>query len=101
MLYTYKDIEVGTSTIKAFEMMGKRIGIGPYIRLSSIIIQNIKNGTDSFINSLDTEIRTLEKKREETYIKKGGELGAKLLLPMMLLMGITLLIVMLPALLTM
>ena len=100
MLYTYKDIEVGTSTIQAFELMGKRIGIGPYIRLSSIIIQNIKNGTEGFINSLESEVRTLERKREETYIKKGGELGAKLLLPMMLLMGITLLIVMLPALLT-
>ena len=100
MLYTYKDIEVGTSSIKAFEKMGKRIGISPYIRLSSIIIQNIKNGTDSFINSLDVEVRTLERKREEAYIKKGGELGAKLLVPMMMLMGITLLIVMLPALLT-
>jgi hypothetical protein len=46
------------------------------------------------------EVKTLERKREEMYIKKGGELGAKLLFPMMLLMGITLLIVMLPALLT-
>ena len=100
LLYTYKDIEVGTSTIQAFERMGRRIGIGPYIRLSSLIIQNIKNGTDSFIESLDVEVKTLERKREEMYIKKGGELGAKLLFPMMLLMGITLLIVMLPALLT-
>ncbi|MBE5934865.1 MAG: hypothetical protein E7262_03645 [Lachnospiraceae bacterium] len=101
MLYTYKDIEVGTSSIEAFKEMGKRIGISPYIRLSSIIIQNIRNGTDNFIDALELEVKSVESKQTEHYIKKGGELGAKLLLPMMLMMGITLIIVMLPALIIM
>ena len=101
MLYTYKDMEVGTSCVEAFTDFGRRIGIGSYIRLSSIIVQNIKNGTQYFIDALELEVKDVEIKQREMYVKKGGELGAKLLVPMMLLMAITLVIVMLPALMTM
>jgi hypothetical protein len=97
MLYTYKDIEVGTPVVEAYTEWGKRVGVGAYTRLSSLMIQNIKSGTQGFVEALDMEVASMESKRKEMYIRRGGQLGAKLLIPMMIMMVLTLVVVMLPA----
>ena len=97
MLYTYKDIEVGTPVVEAYTEWGKRVGVGAYTRLSSLMIQNIKSGTQGVVEALDMEVASMESKRKEMYIRRGGQLGAKLLIPMMIMMVLTLVVVMLPA----
>ena len=63
----------------------------------SLIIQSLKIGSEGFINALELEEEFMQSEKKEMYIKQVEKLGAKLLLPMVILMGITMVLVVVPA----
>ena len=68
-----------------------------YKKLAAIIIQNVKRGTDGLKESLSTETKNAFEERKQTARKLGEEAGTKLLFPMIMMMGIVLIIIVIPA----
>ena len=97
MVCTYRKIQSGMPSIEAFKEYGKRIGLSPYIKLSTLILQNIKTGSKGFVDALELEAKFVESMRQELFVKEGHKLGTKLLLPMIVMMGLTMVIVVIPA----
>lgn len=97
MLATTYELKLGISEVKAYEQFGSRIGLIPYMKFSSLVIQNLKKGTKGFTELLIYEASQAFEQRKETAKRLGEEAGTKLLFPMMLLLIIVFLIIMIPA----
>lgn len=97
MLTTVNELKLGTSENNAYEQYGRRIGLIPYIKFTSLITQNRKKGNRGFTELLRQEALEAFEDRKEMAKRLGEEAGTKLLVPMMFLMLIVFLIIMLPA----
>lgn len=101
MIITWNEMENGMSEIIAFERFGRRIKLKVYLRLVSLLTQNMKKGSKGMLELLSMEAREAMEERKQTARKLGEEAGTKLLIPMILMFGIVLVIVMVPAFLSM
>lgn len=97
MLITTFELKLGVPEAIAYEQFGRRTGLIPYMKFSSLISQNLKKGTRGFTEMLMYEAAQAFEQRKETAKRLGEEAGTKLLMPMMLLMVIVFLIIMIPA----
>lgn len=91
-------IRNGMSEGEAYEQFGKRCGLHSYIKLGSLLSQNISKGSKGMKLLLSQEVEEAFEERKRSARKKGEEAGTKMLLPMMLLLGIVLVIAGVPAL---
>lgn len=94
---TLRDMENGISISEAIEDFGKRIQLIPYMKVSSLIVQNMKKGTENLLILLEYEAIEAFKERKETAKRLGEQAGTKLLFPMIIMMGIVFGIILLPA----
>lgn len=97
VLTAYQEMTNGASEAAAMEHFGKRCRQLSYLRYASIINQNMKKGTEGFIALLETEASDAFEKRKELSRQMGETAGTKLLLPMMLMFGIVIAIIIMPA----
>lgn len=97
LLLAVRKMENGMPEIEALKFFGERCNLFCYKKLVSLICQNLKKGTDGLRESMMNESRNAFEERKQTARKQGEETGTKLLLPMMLMMGIVLVIIVLPA----
>ena len=97
MILTWHEIENGIAEIEAFTQFGKKMKLRPYLRLSSLITQNMKKGTKGFLSQLEAEAREAQEERKQMARRLGEEAGTKLLIPMSIMLLIVLMIVMVPA----
>ena len=97
MLTTVNELKLGMSENNAYEQYGRRIGLIPYIKFSSLITQNRKKGNRGFSELLRQEAIEAFENRKEMAKRLGEEAGTKLLAPMMFLLLIVFLIIMIPA----
>lgn len=97
MVITWNEIESGVPELEAFEAFGKRMKLRCYLRLSSLITQNMKKGTRGFLALLEGEAREAQEERKQLARKLGEEASSKLLFPMLIMLIIVLGIVMVPA----
>jgi hypothetical protein len=81
----------------AYEQYGRRTGLIPYIKFSSLISQNLKKGNRGFTELLMKEAIEAFEDRKETAKRLGEEAGTKLLIPMMIMLIIVFLIILVPA----
>lgn len=88
MLLTKRQMENGLSEEKAYEMFGRRIGLLPYMKFSTLLVQNLKKGTADIIRILEYESADVFNERKENAKILGEEAGTKLLIPMMIMMVI-------------
>lgn len=98
---TMQEIRDGVSEMKAMESFGKRCRCMPYMRFSSIITQNIRKGSEGILNILEQEASQALVERKQEALKRGEVAGTKLLFPMMLMLGLVMAIIMIPAFMTM
>lgn len=96
--YTLNEISSGISEGQAYINLGHRLKLSVYLKLTSLLSQNVKKGTKDVLQMLAEEEESSLLLKRELAKKKGEEAGTKLLFPMMLLLGTVLVIVMLPAL---
>lgn len=101
VLAAYQEMTNGASEAAAIEHFGKRCRQLCYLRYASIINQNMKKGTEGFIALLEAEAADAFEKRKEWSRQLGETAGTKLLLPMMLMFGIVICIIIMPAFMTM
>lgn len=97
MLLTVYEMESGEAQTKAYEHFGRRCRIPDYNKLSTMLSQNIRKGAANLPFLLKEEARNAFENRKHTARKLGEKAGTKLLVPMMMLLGITLIIIMIPA----
>jgi hypothetical protein len=94
------EIKSGIPESDAYYNMGHRINIPVYIKLMSMLSQNVKKGTKDLLAAMETEEQAALQARKELAKKRGEEAGTKLLFPMIVLMAIVMIIVVMPAILS-
>lgn len=97
MLITQREIESGKGEVKAYEAFGERCELQRYRKLSSYLIQNLKKGNRKLCNFLEQEAVEAFAERKSMAQQYGEEVGTKLLLPMLMMLGIVIVIIMVPA----
>ncbi len=97
MLYTCRELKAGISESEAYEHFGRRTGLQEYIRLGTLMTQNLKKGSSSLLPRLHEEAGMAQSEQLKMGRKLGEEASTKLLLPMVMMLGVVMVIVMLPA----
>lgn len=106
--YVYEEMKVsrkrmqnGISEAEAYSEFGRRCDSGSYIKLGCLLEQNIRKGTKGLNDCLNQEVREAFAERKVLAKKRGEETATKLLLPMMMMLIISMVIVLVPAFLSM
>ena len=94
---TYHEMKSGISENEAYKNMAERIKIAEYKKLSNILLQQLEKGSKDFVFTLQQETVDAFEKRKRNAREAGEKAGTKLLLPMGIMFGITLVIIMVPA----
>lgn len=97
MLTTNYEIGDGESERIAYEKFGVRTNLGSYQRLVRILIQNLQTGSRGLCELLEQESVDAMEERKAFVRKLGEEAGTKMLLPLVLMLGIVIVIIMVPA----
>lgn len=97
MLITQREIESGKGEVRAYEAFGERCGLTKYRKLSGCLIQNLKKGNRTLCELLEKEAADAFAERKSMAQRYGEEAGTKLLFPMLLMLGIVVFIIMVPA----
>lgn len=92
-----QEMEHGVSEHEALESFGKRCRMLPYLRFSSMLNQNIQKGSEGLLERLEVEAAEAFEKRKEHVKVMGETAGTKLLLPMVLMLGVVMAIIIVPA----
>lgn len=97
MLLTQREIENGRSEAAAYEGFGERCGLQRYRKLSGYFVQNVKKGNRGLCQLLEKEAEEVFAERKNTAQRLGEEVSTKLLLPMLFMLGIVIVLIMIPA----
>lgn len=97
MLYTCRELQAGISEGAAYEHFGKRTGIQEYIRLSTLLQQNLKKGNSTLLSRLKEEADKSSLERIQNSRRLGEEASTKLLVPMVMMLAVVMIMVMVPA----
>lgn len=95
--FILNEISAGISEEEAYNKLGKRIGLSPYLKFMGIISQNLKRGTSDIKRLLYEEQEMAFNFQKEYARKKGEEASTKLLIPMIMLMVVVMVIIIYPA----
>lgn len=97
MCCTMNQIESGKSEPKAYIEFGERCAIKEYMKLASLLEQNLRKGNKGLIELLENEAQDAFAERINIAKKQGEEAGTKMLLPMGLMLVVVMIIVITPA----
>lgn len=97
MLITCHEIESGVGEARAYERFGERCGLHRYRKFCSLLVQNLRKGTRGLVQLLEQEVSDSFEERKNLAKKSGEEAGTKMLFPMMMMFGIIIVIIMVPA----
>lgn len=102
--YAYEEMEIaitkmksGVSEATAIAEYGDRCGIHCYIKFANIIEQNLKRGSKDMVYALKSEVNSAVNTRKNSILKEGSEISTKLLGPMVIMLIISIVIIMVPA----
>lgn len=97
ILITWNELQSGRSENEAYDHFGRRCQVPAYIKLSTLLSQNIRKGSNDLLYMLRQEADNAFTERKSLAKKLGEEAGTKLLLPMMMMLCIVMVIIMIPA----
>jgi len=100
MLTTNHAMLDGESERSAYQKFGERTDLAVYQRLMRILLQNLQTGSRGLCQLLAQESESAMEERKALARKLGEEAGTKMLLPLMLMLGIVIAIIMVPAMLS-
>lgn len=101
MRHTCSQMQSGMSESEAYREFGRRCRLRPYLKLSSLLEQNRRTGTKNLRAIFRTEMADALEQRKNLARKLGEEAGTKLLMPLFLMLGIVMVMIMVPAMMTM
>lgn len=97
MLYTSREMDSGVAEAESYEKFGRRCNVQEYLRLGALLSQNLRKGTKGLNDLLKLEALQAFEERKARAKRRGEEAGTKLLLPMFLMLAEVLIIVVVPA----
>ncbi|MBE6016333.1 MAG: hypothetical protein E7233_01815 [Lachnospiraceae bacterium] len=97
MRLTLEQIRNGASEAQAYGQFGMRCGLHQYMKLGSILEQNITKGARGMKTLLRQEVRDSFEDRKRLARKKGEEASTKLMIPMVMMLIIVIVIIAFPA----
>ena len=97
MKQTMYEMESGISEAESYERFGRRCNIQEYMKLGALLSQNLRKGTKGLSQILKIEAIQAFEERKARAKRLGEEAGTKLLLPMFLMLSVVLIIVIVPA----
>lgn len=97
ILRTCRELQSGTSEGAALEHFGRRTGRQEYIRLSTLLMQNVKRGNGTLLERLREEADKAGEEKLMESRKSGEEAGTKMLVPMVMMLAVVMVMIMVPA----
>ena len=97
MLITRREIESGKGELRSYQAFGERCGLPRFRKFSNYLVQNMKKGSLSICEILEKEVQEVYIERRSRAKRYGEEATTKLLFPMLLMLGIVIVIIMIPA----
>ena len=97
ILMTCYELQSGRSEKEAYDHFGKRCQVQAYMKLSTLLSQNLRKGSNDLLRVLRQEADNAFAERKSLAKKLGEEAGTKLLVPMMMMLCIVMVIIMIPA----
>lgn len=101
MRRTCHQLQSGMAEGEAYREFGRRCHLQPYLKLSGLLEQNRKTGTKNMKAILRAEMADALEQRKNLARRLGEEAGTKLLMPLFLMLGIVMVMIMVPAMMTM
>lgn len=95
--YTLHKLNTGTPELGAYSELGQRCGLHTYIKLGSLLEQNIKKGSSDLHAALTGEVQEAFMLHKNNILQTGEKASTKMLFPMILLLLIIMIIVIVPA----
>ena len=86
MMVSLCEMENGMSEAQAYELFGKRTGLLQYMKFCTLIVQNLRKGSEDLLELLEYEVTDAFRDRKESARTLGEEAGTKLLMPMMIML---------------
>lgn len=90
-------LENGVLEEKVYQDFGRRCDEMPYRRLCFLLAMHLKQGNHQLLLLLEKEADSAQEERRNMAKKLGEEAGTKLLFPMMLMLGIVMFLILIPA----
>ena len=98
LTYICRKMKNGLSEKEGYELLAKRCNLSCYKKLSGMLIQHMQKGGSSLLYELRNESLKASEEEKRRLQKRGEEMGTKMLFPMMLMLGIVMIFIMIPAL---
>ncbi len=100
MLITVKEMKSGAGERECYEKFGERCGLSVYRKFGAMLSQNLKKGTKGLTVLLNQEAISAFEERKNMAKILGEEAGTKMMLPMFLMLAVVLVIIIVPAFIT-
>ena len=97
MSQTFYEMQGGVPEGEAYEHFGRRCGISTYIKFGALLSQNLRKGTKGLTDLLRLESVQAFENRKNRAKRLGEEASTKLLIPMFGMLAVVLVIVVVPA----
>jgi len=96
MLLTVREMRSGVPEAAAYENFGRRCGLQSYIKLGSLLSQNLKKGSRGLTGMLEKEALSSMEEHRALARKVGEKAGLKLMLPMGMMFAVVLAVLVIP-----
>ena len=96
--YVCRQIDNGLSPKDGYELLAKRCNLPCYRKLTGLMIQHMQKGSNTILENLRKEAKKANEEQKARIQKKGEEMETKLLFPMIIMLGIVMIFIMVPAL---
>lgn len=97
MCTTYREMQSGVPEAEAYEHFGNRCGVVTYMKFGALLSQNLRKGSKGLTELLKMESIQAFENRKSIAKQKGEEASTKLLVPMVGMLAVVMVIVIVPA----
>ena len=97
MRITVYEIQSGTSEDAAYAAYGKRCGLHSYIKFGNMLGQNVRQGISGLTDALREEMSSALEERKTEALRLGELAGTRLLFPMLMMLGVVIISLVIPA----
>lgn len=94
MILTRMEMENGKNEAAAYQAFGRRISMLSYMKFSTLLVQNLRKGSDDLLRRMEVEAEDALRARREFARQLGEEAGTKLLLPMIMMLVVVFALIM-------
>lgn len=97
MALACREMQNGVSEGRAYENFGLRCRLPCYLKLAALLEQNLKKGNRGLSGLLREEVAEAFEQRKELAREQGEKAATRLLFPMVLTLAVVMLLVLVPA----